>query len=265
MKCKTQKLRNAIKNTTWLYCLLLPCVKVWRQIVYLLTRSKTQYFRDCCYSLSACLSRAYFVNVGANDGIVDTPGINILIGNKNWHGLLIEPVPYCFEKLKLNFPDAHRFKLEQVAIGPCARKEKFYYVDKAAIKHLADLPAWYDKLGSFDRQHIFKHLGSDIEPYVIECIVEVSRLTDLVSRNKFPHIHLLHIDTEGYDLEVLKTLDFTRYHPVMIFIEHIHHSPQKKKEMRTILRNNGYSICDCGMDYFALDRRQFRLCRKQKP
>jgi hypothetical protein len=66
-------------------------------------------------------------------------------------------------------------------------------------------------------------------------------------------VHLLHVDTEGYDYEVLKTLDFGRHAPLSIFIEHRHLSDAHKTEMLHHLRTRGCSVRDCGGDYFAVN------------
>ena len=63
-----------------------------------------------------------FVKVGAHDGITGDPCSDILLANTQWKGLLIEPVPYNFERLKANFQDSQRFCLEQVAVGAIAGK-----------------------------------------------------------------------------------------------------------------------------------------------
>lgn len=253
-------IRAKIKLNPGLYRAFYPGVHLFRQVRYWLGRTKAEMFRDCCFALSRSLPAAYFVNIGANDGIADTPGIRILLGNRNWKGLLVEPVPYCFAKLKDNFSDSERFMLEQVAIGPAKGRTVFYYVEQSAICRLPNLPAWYDKLGSFNRDHILKHLGPSIEPFIVELPVEVLSLTEVVRRNGIPQIHLLHIDTEGYDFEVLKTLDFSSFQPVVIYIEHVHLDREKKAELRRFLRKRRYSVYDCGMDYFAVDKRRYRHC-----
>lgn len=253
-------LRAKIKSSPRLYCTLFPLVQLVRRGRYLALRTGAQHFRDCCYALSAALPEATFVNVGANDGIVDTPAIRILMGNPNWKGLLIEPVPYCYERLKENFPDKNRFMLEQVAIGTAARKRSMYYVDPQAKNHLPDLPIWHDKLGSFDRNHIIKHLGAAIEPFIKELPVEVCTLSELLRRMQIQQVHLLHVDTEGNDWDVLRSLDFNEYRPILIYVEHLHLSPADKGAMRRFLENEGYSIVDCGMDYFACHRRLYSQC-----
>jgi hypothetical protein len=111
---------------------------------------------------------------------------------------------------------------------------------------------WYDQLGSFDKNHILKHLGGALAPFIVEQIVEVLPLPDVLDRNGIRDVHLLHIDTEGHDYEVLKTLDLSKLPPSAIFIEHVHLPADKKAEMGALLREHGYSVHDCGTDYFAL-------------
>ena len=41
-------------------------------------------------------------------------------------------------------------------------------------------------------------------------------------------MHLLHVDAEGHDYEVLKTLDFAKHAPLSIFVEHKHLSDAQK-------------------------------------
>jgi FkbM family methyltransferase len=203
--------------------------------------------------LSTVVPEPVFVKIGANDGIAGDPISDILLANTNWKGLLIEPVPHCFDRLKANFRDTHRFCLEQVAIGATAGQASFYYVDAKANQHLPGLPLWFDRIGSFDRNHIVKHLKGRLEPFIIECEVQVCTLSDVLTRNQIQDVHLLHVDAEGHDFEVLKTVDFAKHAPLSIFVEHRHLPRAHKTEMRHILREHGYSIRDCGADYFAVN------------
>jgi FkbM family methyltransferase len=210
-------------------------------------------FRDYCLNLPKVISEPFFVKVGAYDGIADDPCSVILLANTRWRGLLIEPVPDCFRRLRANFRDSQRFRLEQIAIGATVGEGTFYYVDAKAIQSIPSLPTWFDQLGSFDRNHIMKHLNGVLDPFIIECKVQVHPLSDVLTRNGIRDVHLLHVDAEGYDYEVLKTLDFTKHAPLSIFVEHKHLSDAHKSEMLHLLRKNGYSVRDCGEDYFAVN------------
>jgi FkbM family methyltransferase len=195
--------------------------------------------------------KAFFVKVGAHDGLSADPCGRVLLDNLNWSGILIEPVPSCFEKLKKNYPDASRFTLEQVAIGRERGKSTFYFVSDDAKAHLPDLPSHFDMLGSFSKQHIVSHLNGVLEPFIVGVELDVLSLSEVLSKNSVQHIDLLQIDTEGYDFEVLKSLDFNVIKPGAIYLEHRHLNPSNIEELSALLRNQGYSVLDCGNDYFA--------------
>ena len=265
-----EKLRNVVKSTPVLYKSISPGVNRVRQAK---ARAKakgwakeTRRFKQYCLTLSRVVPEPVFVKVGANDGITGDPCSDILLANTNWTGLLIEPVPYCFDRLKLSFQDSRRFRLEQVAIGAAADQINFYYVDPKANQNLPDLPTWFDQLGSFERNHIVKHLDGALEPFIIECKVQVLPLSEVLVRNGIQDVHLLHVDTEGHDYEVLKTVDFTNHAPLSIFLEHKHLSDGQRAETLHLLRRNGYSVRDCGGDYFAVNKRaDKRLPRATRP
>lgn len=226
-----------------------------RQFLYGRDERAKQHFRDYCRRLPDLVEDAVFVKVGANDGVTGDPCSDILLADRRWRGLLIEPVPYCFNRLKANFSDAERFSLERVAIGPVVDTTTFYYVDERARAERPELPDWFDQLGSFDRSHIVKHLDGVLEPYILKAPVEVCPLGAVILRNRLTKIDLLHIDTEGYDFEVLKTLNFSKYKPPLIYIEHQHLPALQKKDMLRLLVGQGYRVRDAGRDYFALNER----------
>jgi len=240
------KIGKVVKSTPILRNLLFPVVThLWRE--------REERFRRYCRELPKLVLEPFFVKIGANDGITGDPCTDILLGNANWRGLLVEPVPYCFARLRASFPDSQRFRLEQVAIGASAGDATFYYVDSKARTSIRDLPPWFDQLGSFDRNHIIKHLDGVLAPFIVESKVQVCPLSEVLERNQIQDVHLLHIDTEGYDYEVLKTLDFAKHAPLSIFVEHKHLSLTHKRQMLGLLRGHGYAVSDCGEDYFAVN------------
>jgi FkbM family methyltransferase len=222
------------------------------------TDTPEERFRLYCRKLPGIVPAPVFVKVGANDGITTDPCSDILLSDSNWSGLLIEPVPYCFDRLRANFHDSRRFRVEQIAIGAASGQASFYYVDEKARQEIHDLPGWFDQLGSFNRNHILKHLNGILEPFIIECRIRVHPLSEVLLRNRIQDVHLLHVDTEGHDYEVLKTVDFARHAPLLIYVEHKHLSDSEKSEMLQLLRRHGYSVSDCGADYFAVDEKAIR-------
>jgi FkbM family methyltransferase len=203
------------------------------------------------------------VKVGAYDGISGDPCSAILLEDRRWRGLLIEPVPHCFDLLRANFADAGRFTLERLAIGAVAGEAPLYYVHPEARQSLPDLPAWVDQLGSLDRDHIVRHLDGALAPFIVACVVDVRPLAEVLRNRGIRDVHLLHVDTEGRDFEVLETLDFATHAPLAIFVEHKHLPASLKGRMLRLLRKRGYGVEDCGNDYFALDKRAYRRLRRR--
>src|SRR6202020_2516553 len=109
---------------------------------------------------------------------------------------------------------------------------------------------WYDQLGSFDRSHIVRQMDGILTPFILECAVEVSPLTDVLKKNAIREVHLRHIDTEGYDYEVVKTADLTHQPPAAILLEYKHLSQNHRIELLALLRRHGYLVDDCCGDYF---------------
>lgn len=249
-----KKAKAAIKAIPVAHKILLPVVELIRLPKHARFKRALKRLRQYCSDLPQFVAEPVFVKVGANDGITGDPCSDILLANNKWKGLLVEPVPYCCDRLRANFHDSRRFSIEQVAIGATTGKKTFYYVDQAAYDLIPDLPHWFDQLGSFDKNHIVKHLNAKLEPFIIQCAIDVSPLSDVLNRNGIRDFHLLHIDTEGYDYEVLKTLDFASHAPVAIFVEHRHLPGDQKKEMLRLLRQHRYSVRDCGGDYFAINK-----------
>lgn len=209
--------------------------------------------REYCQLLPNTVQEPTFVIVGANDGITEDPVTDIFLADSRWRGVLIEPVPYCFQRLAAAFGDSRRFALEQVAIGSAPGKANFYYVNQNSVESPNDRPFWFDQIGSFDKTHILRHLGGEFERSIVECSVDVRPLSSILSKHNIDYPHYLQIDTEGYDYEVVNKLDLAHHAPWAILVEHSHLSEEVKKKMLGFLRANSYRVDSCGTcDYFAI-------------
>ena len=63
-----------------------------------------------------------FIQVPSNDGVTGDP-INCFVNNNNWHGVLVEPIPFLFEKLKINY-DQRKENLQFLNCAVSAEEEK---------------------------------------------------------------------------------------------------------------------------------------------
>jgi FkbM family methyltransferase len=245
-----EKTKTAVKSIPFLYGALRPILARYRR-----RGGEAERLRQYCARVPSLVSQPTFVKVGANDGVTGDPISDLLLADERWKGLLIEPVPFIFERLQKNLGGNRRFVLEQVAIGPNPRKSTFYYVDAKAIERIPNLPLWYDQLGSFDRNHIIRHLDGVLTPFILECTVEVRPLSDVLRTHGIREVHLLQIDVEGYDYEALKTIDLANDPPAAFLIEHKHLSEVDRTDLVNCLRGHNYSVDQCEGDYFAIHKK----------
>jgi FkbM family methyltransferase len=243
------KAKKAVKSVPSFHNALRPIVARIRR-----RGGESERLRLYCAGVPAFVAEPVFVKVGANDGISGDPVSDILFAHEKWKGLLIEPVPFVFDRLRKNFGDSRKYIVEQVAIGASTGKATFYYVDGKAIDSLPDLPTWYDQLGSFNKDHIARHLDGVLTPFILECQVDVLSLPEVLKRNGIQDVHLLHIDCEGYDYEVLKTIDLASAAPAAILIEYKHLLDDDAMELLHHLRRHEYSVDDCCGDFFAVHK-----------
>ena len=197
----------------------------------------------------------FFVQVGSNDGVQGDPIHRLIAMNPHWRGIFIEPVSFLFERLKTNYNNDERFIYENVAVGTEDSLATFYYVsEKARADFGEDLPYWHDQLGSFNRGHILRLLGSRIEPYIIEQAVQCLPLERIIERNNVTAIDLLHIDTEGFDYKVLSQFDFKKHRPAVVLYEHDNLSPEELSKAQALLRGHGYQLREFDTDTLAILR-----------
>jgi FkbM family methyltransferase len=206
---------------------------------------------------------ARFVEVGANAGDHhDLLREHVL--RRRWTGVMVEPVPYVFERLRRNYGDLGRVELENVAIAGSDGTLPFYHLAEAGPGDAEGLPHWYDGIGSFSRETVLSHadLIADIERRLVCTEVPCLTFDSLLARHGLDGIDLLLIDTEGYDYEILRDVDLARYRPRVVVFEHFHLSDEDRAAAREQLAAAGYETLEEHFDTFALDvRREDSLTR----
>jgi FkbM family methyltransferase len=197
---------------------------------------------------------AFFVEIGSNDG-EQHDHLRPFILSRPWRGVMVEPVPYVFDRLRRNYEAYGRIALENVAVGDEDGRLPFYHLVKPAPHELESLPDWYDGVGSFSREAVAGHVTHipDIEERIVRREVQVVTFDSLCRRNHASHVDLLLIDTEGHDWEILRSIDFARWRPRLVIYEHYHLSPVARAAAREHLALVGYETMEEGFDTFCLD------------
>lgn len=201
--------------------------------------------------------RAYpssrFIQVGANDGSLYDP-LRREILRRNWRGLMIEPVPDVFERLKANYPGYDRIALENVAIADHIGEQSFYHLARVDNPVSEGLPIWYAALGSFHKDVILKHrdLIPEIDRRLVERKVPCTTLNALCDKHQLAIVELIQIDTEGHDYEVIKLIDFARLQPRVVLYEHFHLSETDRRACQAFLAERGFECIERHYDTIAL-------------
>lgn len=209
-------------------------------------------------ALAEAYPDAFFIQVGSNDG-EQHDLLRGAILRSRWRGIMVEPVPYVFARLRANYGEyAERITLENVAVAETDGSLPFYHLAQVDDFAAEGLPQWYDGIGSFDRAHVLKHAPfiPDIADRLVRTEVPTLRFESLCRKHGLGDVDLIQVDTEGYDFEVIKLIDFDRYRPKVFGYEHYHLSPSDRAASEAILRDHGYDLLDDGMDNWCYDVRQ---------
>lgn len=182
----------------------------------------------------------FFVQLGANEGGEGDP-IYRLVRQYKLPGLLVEPQLAAFEKLKAAYQGMDQVCLERVAI---ARERGSMTLYKLNPKYAHLYPHDPSGIASLSRDHIAKHVrgGEFIPDLVIEETVKTVPLAELLEAHHVLRIDLLQIDTEGFDFEILKMVDFRRFQPTLINLEHLHLTPHDREACIELLLKKGYMV-----------------------
>lgn len=156
----------------------------------------------------------FFVQVGANDGISSDP-IRDFVTKNQVAGLVLEPLSDIFERLVSNYRAYPKVVPVRTAIHRTDKSVQIHRVDPNCVDALGE---WTRGIASVKAEH---HVLSDTSSSAIVTeTVPGMTLGELVSAYKVDHIDLLQIDTEGYDAEILKMIEFAQYKPAIIRFEH---------------------------------------------
>jgi len=219
-------------------------------------------FTDERYKFFDTLSRenqgkVNFIQIGSNDGIINDPIREFIIRDR-WSGIFIEPEPFSFRRLKKNYShlDQSRFVFLNVAISKNSSKSfPFWTLDEKSAAILPDKVAFslLRKSSIISSNYLIEYCESQNIPaeYIKKIKIEALSFNDLVKHyvsNK--NIDVLVIDAEGYDSEILSSIDFNSVNISSIFFE-LNFSKEIQNNLFQLLNENNFSIKKEGNIAFA--------------
>jgi len=192
-----------------------------------------------------------FIQVGANDGRRFDPLYEFAISpNYSLVGLAVEPVPRFYRALK----EVYRGKPDIRPINAAIHNEKseatLYVVGE---DYESQVPEWALGTASFNRAHVVKPEVPDsfVEAIQVPCV----SLDGLMHRENFEQVDLLQIDTEGYDAEIIRSINFSKVRPALIHFEHGMADGMMTREefdeLVSLFNRNGYQVLPENYDAVA--------------
>lgn len=146
-------------------------------------------------------STGFYVDIGANDPVRFSNTMRFY--KKGWSGINIEPSPNKIPELNKKRPKDINLN---VGIGVNDRSETFYVIDP-------------DTLSTFSKENAYKYIDEGCT-LVDTLSIAVKPLADVLEEHaKDIKISFFNIDTEGYDMNVLKSNDWAKFRPELICIE----------------------------------------------
>ncbi len=176
-----------------------------------------------------------FVQIGANDGVSNDP-IRRFVLKYGFKGVLVEPQPEVFARLRRNYAGVVGVAFENAAVGGEDGELKMY-----RFKKTETLPGWADGLASFSKETLVANL-QNIRAEVEEIAVPTLTFQSLLQKHGLQHVDLLQIDAEGFDFEVIKMINFTTLKPTIIHFEQGLLSQEEREECFRYLTSQGYKI-----------------------
>lgn len=176
-----------------------------------------------------------FVDIGANDG--ETLSNTLFFEEQlGWNGICIEPLPHIFEKLK----NRRRCLCIQGCIADHDGTEEFLMI-KGYAEMLSGIIRHYDP-------HHRARIEAESHGNYQKVKVNTYNLNTLLNHYGFKHIDYLSIDTEGGELGILQSIDFTTYSISVIDVENNYNDSRIKE----FLASKGYRFItriDCDEIY----------------
>lgn len=212
---------------------------------------------------------AVFVEIGANDG-EHHDHLRPIVLSHAWRGVMVEPVPDLFARLRANYEGLERIAFENAAIAERVGRMPFYHLESTAGDG-SKLPSWSDGLGSLSREVLLSHrrLMPDIESHIVATDVPCLTFEALCEKHGLESVDLVVIDTEGYDYRILRTIDLATHRPGLVVYEHYHLPQEERIASRAYVQSLGYETMIEGFDTWCLradlDAELTAQWRKLKP
>jgi len=221
--------------------------------------SSDDIFDQSLHRLGLAAHDVRFVQIGAMDG-VSFDDFHGYVRMYAWAGLLVEPMPWHFERLRTAYarldPDGTRYRFERAAIAEADGTVRMLAIDPTAVDD-GRVAACFGGMSAIWPPR--NGLASEGDAAVVAAwgrVIEVPALSlaTLVARHDVRCIDVLCIDAEGWDARILRQLDVSRWRPLVIRCEWVNLDAGEQRDILVWLHERRYVTCVSGQNLDAVDR-----------
>jgi len=189
-----------------------------------------------------------FVQIGAYDGMAGDPIRRLVLANDCWTGVMVEPQPDAFERLKRNYAaQSQRLKFLNAAISDEPGERTLFYISEAE-KEALGLPDSAREIPSFDPKHLNKHFP---QAKLARRCVRTMTFEEAASLLPAGAVDVVVIDTEGHERTIVDTIDLDLHHVKFVMFEHKHLSGNDRRAVEGKLQERGFLLKRFGRDTVA--------------
>lgn len=204
----------------------------WRAAFEAPTNSQIEQER---WVLAMCLGRrgGRFAEIGAFDGVLHS-NTCFLETDHGWSGVLVEPNPILFAKLAAS--------RRATCLERAVHREGGQLLSFVASQEIGTLAEYAesDRYAEDRRRAISENGLITVETITFDEMTEADGRGDA----GFDYVSL---DTEGSELDILRTIDLARHKIALFTIEHNFAEP-RRETMRVLLAEAGYKRLNVGFD-----------------
>jgi FkbM family methyltransferase len=201
-------------------------------------------FESFLYRYLKVHKKISFLQIGANDGVMNDPIYKFNMDNSSVvSGYVLEPLPDIYQQLVKNYESCHNIKAFNLAIHATQSDMTLHRVKPSYAKKI---PEFANGVASFDKEHWEKTNLIPNSDYIEEVKVKCVSFESFIEINGINDLDLLLIDTEGYDYQILMSIDFKSIKPKIIRFEHgVRNKLMSYEDFTKVcgyLNSNGYQI-----------------------
>lgn len=177
-----------------------------------------------------------YLDIGANDPVALSNTYRLY--KRGSKGVCVEPNPVLCEKIQQK---RKRDTCLNVGVAFDERRQADFYV----------FPEKFNGLNTFSKEEadFWEQTGNEeIGIHKVEKVIKMNliHINEIIEQYFSPHPNLVSIDVEGFDIDILKTLDFSKYTPEVFCIETLgfieNNKEIKKHDIIDFFKEHGYFI-----------------------